>query len=171
MNTLNHNVENLSKHGRYALLLLGILMLSPVAINSGYIGNYSVIVLLSIFPIIAAVFGHNPIAARVQAVRQQSTMRLNRTRRTQYGIVASLLIGSVFLPGINGVWILLPLFGIYPAAVAMYGERLISAVVASSTSSVGKTQSTDKAKKDMAAIYALKSRNSTDHAHDIDHAA
>jgi len=124
--------ENLALWGRISRLTLGIAMLAPIFFATTYSPLFLILSLLAIFPIVSAVYGYCPLLTWIRSVRRNKDFTLDTTRRLELGLVAALLIGGGLASDTsNGFLTLLPLLAIYPAFLALYGEKLISAVLAS----------------------------------------
>jgi len=168
MNTTIQMTENLNFLGRISRMVLGLALLTPIFFISGYVNAWSVIALLAIFPIVSALDGYCPLTNWYKKTQKALSSRLNKEQRVQYGLLATVLIGSIFVGGESGgSWLVLPLLGIYPAMLAIFGEKLVSAVIASTTIQVMQSATQQKVS---AAILALKKAEKAADHH-IDHAA
>lgn len=180
MNTTIQSSENIAFGGRFLRFALGATLLLPVFTISGHIGAWSVLALLAVFPVISAIYGYCPLVNWMQQLSQagasqrdaQFALRLDKAQRISYGLLAAVLIGSVFVASTSssiGFWLILPLLGIYPAALAIYGEKLLSAVIASSiaTAEPTRAQSTSATVTTLTQSATAKS----DHHVSVDHAA
>jgi len=170
MNATIQTTENLTIGARIIRMVVGVAMLSPILFVSGYIENTALLALLAIAPIVSALDGYCPLLNWYRSIATSShDFYLSKEQRVEYALLATVLIGSVFLPGESGgLWLALPLVGIYPAALAIFGEKLLSAVIASSHSKATLTVKQNAS----ADILPLKqsSKLRSDHAN-IEHAA
>ena len=169
MNTKIQATENLNSWGRISRMAIGIVMLTPVFLVSGHLNALALLALFAVVPIICAIDGYCPLVSWYRACKNSQNVRLSNKQRGEYALLATVLIGSVFVPGDNAsAWLILPLLGIYPAVIAIFGEKLITAVI--SSSNVTPEQSVARQKP--ASIFALKQSASAALQHgDIHHAA
>jgi len=169
MNTSILTSENITVGGRFLRFALGAALMIPVFTLSGHLGGWAVLTLLAVFPIISAIYGYCPLVNWVRNLAQNRDVQLGTDQRIEYGLLAAVLIASVFVAsGPVGFWLLLPLLGIYPAALAMFGEKLVSAVIASGLDHVEQAP----VQKTSATIMSLmKSPASSQHHVSVDHAA
>jgi len=107
-----------------ATVLLGITFTAPV----GFLGWYSVLPLVAIYPLVTGLIGWDPIYD-LFGLEQQHGMdgKLETTSRVELAITGLVLIGSAFvLPAtVSSVFSVFALAGIYPTLVALMGEDLL----------------------------------------------
>ncbi len=120
----NRTVELMSVTERLARVTLGAAMLAPVfSPTLGEMGWYSVIVLASVYPILTAITGVDPIRA---------ILANPLAYRAFAATTGAALIGTVFvIPAIEpvstlGTLALLPLAGAYAVLTALLGRSLIA---------------------------------------------
>ena len=123
----NNRVENISTAGRILRFSVGAAMLSPLFITSGPIGGFAILALLAILPVVCGIDGFCPLTAWLKRKSTESNSTMNTIQRGSYAGLSIALIGSVFvLPAQPlGILAVLPLLGIYPAIVSLFGVEVL----------------------------------------------
>ena len=126
--TTSNRVENISATGRVIRFSVGAAMIAPLFFISGPIGGFAILALLAILPVLCGIDGFCPLTAWYERVSSVAHTRMSNIQRGSYAGVAIALIGSVFVVPVQplGALAVLPLLGIYPAIVALFGAELFS---------------------------------------------
>ena len=165
-NTTTNRVENISTTGRIIRFSVGAAMLSPLFFISGPVGGFAILALLAILPVICGIDGYCPLTAWYRKLSSDRHSTMSGVQRGSYAGLSVALIGSVFVLPVQplGALAVLPLLGIYPAIVSLFGVELISESLRSMKTQDAKMNAGDVVNLNTA------SSGSRDHGH-VAHAA
>jgi hypothetical protein len=134
LQAMETGVENLDNHSRAARALIGAALIAFVMTTpEAPLGWFAVLPLLAIYPIFSAITGWDPIKALfLHTSFSRKALHFTKTVRFISGAIGVAMVGSVYVASYigasMGVWIVLPIVGIYPMFAAISGMDPITAL-------------------------------------------